>query len=229
MDMIPKKIHYCWFGPKPYPKLVEKCIVTWQQHLPDYKFCLWNEQNSPMEHPFVQAAYEAKKYAFVSDYVRFWALYNHGGIYLDTDMFALRSFDDLLENESFWGWETEQNTYISCGIIGCIKEHLFIREIMYFYGQLEYKEDNKANLIVSRIVMDIYERYSAKNQLKIFPYDYFYPFLYQDREKNIASFLDYATENTYAIHLWNLSWVSKYAKLRERFFTFIKLLKQKWQ
>ena len=72
--MIPKKIHYCWFGPKPFPKLVKECLATWKEHFPDYEFYLWNETNSPMDVAFVKEAYSAKKYAFVSDYVRFWAL-----------------------------------------------------------------------------------------------------------------------------------------------------------
>ena len=106
--MIPKIIHYCWFGPKPFSRTVKKCLKTWHKHLSDYEFCFWNEQtcatyaeqhhlSNPMEHPFVQSAYKAQKYAFVADYVRFWALYHIGGIYLDTDMYVLRSFTPLLQ------------------------------------------------------------------------------------------------------------------------------------
>lgn len=97
--MIPKIIHYCWFGRGPMPKVVTWCIESWKRNCPDYELKLWNEDNFDVTLvPFVKHAYEQKKWAFVADYVRMYALYHEGGIYLDSDEFALKNFDDLLNN-----------------------------------------------------------------------------------------------------------------------------------
>ena len=218
--MIPKMIHYCWFGPKPYPKLVIKCIETWKRHLPEYEIFLWNESNSPMEVPFVREAYEAKKYAFVADYVRFWALYNYGGIYMDTDMFVIRSLDNLLENSCFFGWENSEQTAISCGIIATLKGDLFIGKILETYYNLHFKEENIDKLVVPRLLTAVYNE-NKFDYVQLYEYDYFYAFPYVDRYK-ASHFKNYATKNTYAIHLWNMSWVSYYEKLTSRIVSILK-------
>lgn len=202
--MIPKIIHYCWFGPKPLPRVVKRCIRTWHKHLPDYEFRLWNEQNAPMDHPFVRSAYEQKKYAFVADYVRFWALYNLGGVYLDTDMYFVRGIDDLLSSDCFFGWETAKQNIISCGIIGAEKESRYIQKILDEYDQLLYADDNLALLVVPRIISRVLNDDIAN--LTIYPYDYFYPLPYEQRFT--LRKMKYNTPNTRAVHLWNISWGS---------------------
>ncbi len=219
--MIPKKIHYCWFGQKPFPKLVKKCLETWKVHFPDYEFHLWNETNSPMEVPYVREAYDAKKYAFVSDYVRFWALHNKGGIYLDTDMFVTRNMDELLENSCFFGWEKSDCKNISCGAIGCASGNEFVKEIINEYKGIHYKNADIEKLVIPRFITAIYNKSSYKDNVQILPYDYFYPFPYEHRNR-LSKFNTYATENTYAIHLWNLSWVSNYDKLLSNFVKAVK-------
>ena len=213
--MIPKKIHYCWFGPKPFPKLVEKCIKTWKIHFQDYEFFLWNESNSPMDVPFVKEAYTAKKYAFVADYIRFWALYNYGGIYLDTDMYVTKTFEILLDNQCFLGYETADNEFLSCGTIGCEKENEFVGQILKEYNDLHFKTNHVDKLVVPRLITPIFRKWERKEDFQILPHDYFYPFPYEDRD-NILNFMTYATENTHAIHLWNLSWVSPFRKFLSR-------------
>lgn len=222
--MIPKKIHYCWFGPKPLPKLVIKCIETWKVHFPDYEFYLWNESNSPMHETFVQEAYTAKKYAFVSDYVRFWALLKHGGIYMDTDMYVIKSMNNLLENSCFFGFETSENKVLSCGVIGCEVNNEFIKLIIDKYHVLHFSVSELHNLVLPRVITPIYEKFENKNYIKIYPYDYFYPFPYEKRDE-IANFMDFATKNTYAIHLWNLSWVSSFDKIVSKIIKSVKILK----
>jgi mannosyltransferase OCH1-like enzyme len=212
--MIPKKIHYCWFGPNPLPGMVVKCIKTWQDKLPDFELCLWKEENSPMQIPFVQEAYASNYFAFVSDYVRFWALYKHGGIYLDTDMFVVRSFNDLLNNEIFFGWETDQKTNLSCGIIGATPENTFIASIIKHYKGLHFSIATIPDLVIPRIVSKCYDDYELKEQIVVYPYDYFYPFPYREKEA-VSSFMKYRTQNTYAIHLWNISWGTFKDKLRD--------------
>ncbi len=106
--MIPKIIHYCWFGRNPLPASAQKCIASWRKFLPDYEIKEWNEDNFDVNIiPYTQQAYEAKKYAFVSDYARFWILYHYGGLYFDTDVEVIKSFDDIVEKGAFMGLEID--------------------------------------------------------------------------------------------------------------------------
>ncbi len=222
--MIPKKIHYCWFGKKTFPKLVRKCIATWHKHLSDYEFCLWNEENSPMDIPFVKDAYKAKKYAFVADYVRFWALYNHGGIYLDTDMFVVKSFNNLLNNNVFFAYEQEKLSLVGNGVIGSVKNNSFIKKIMEQYEQEKFDPNNLGKIIIPNIVTPCYNQYQNKEEITIYLFDYFHPFPFTEK-RNIKQFLDYKTSNTYAIHLWNFSWYPWYKKIvRETMIYFKKII-----
>lgn len=105
-NRIPKVIHYCWFGGNPLPSLAEKCIASWRKYLPDYEIKRWDESNFDVNIiPYTKQAYEAKKYAFVSDYARFWILYNYGGLYFDTDVEVIRSMDDIIAAGPFMGCE----------------------------------------------------------------------------------------------------------------------------
>ena len=219
--MIPKIIHYCWFGPKAYSRTVCRCMATWRKHLSGYEFMLWNEQTcamyamehglpNPMQHPFVVSAYQAKKYAFVADYVRFWALYYVGGIYLDTDMYVVRGFDDLLEAEFFCGWETAErdaghgtDSVVSCGALGACA-----RDILAKYDTLRFDETHLADYIVPRIITPIILQHK---EATIYPYDYFYPYPFVERMKH--DFLSSTTNNTFAIHLWDISWYPWYKKI----------------
>lgn len=106
--MIPKKIHYCWFGHSVKPKLAQKCIASWYKYCPDYEIIEWNEENFDVNmNDYTKMCYEQKKYAFLSDYVRLWAVYQNGGLYFDTDVELLRSPDSLLHDEAFFGFETD--------------------------------------------------------------------------------------------------------------------------
>ncbi|MDE6612292.1 MAG: glycosyl transferase, partial [Muribaculaceae bacterium] len=104
--MIPKTIHYCWFGRNPLPESALKCIASWRKYFPDYQIIEWNEDNFDVNAiPYTAQAYAAKKYAFVSDYARFKILYDHGGLYFDTDVEVIKPFDDILERGAFMGFE----------------------------------------------------------------------------------------------------------------------------
>ncbi len=107
--MIPKIIHYCWFGRGPLPPLAQKCIASWRQFLPDYEIKEWNEDNFDVNIlPYTADAYATGKYAFVSDYARFWVLFKYGGVYFDTDVEVIRSMDDVLARGPFMGFEIEE-------------------------------------------------------------------------------------------------------------------------
>ena len=139
--MIPKIIHYCWFGGKPLPKLAKKCIASWKKFCPDYEIKEWNESNFDLNScTYVKEAYDSKKYAFVSDYARFWILHRYGGVYFDTDVELLKSIDDILADGAFMGVENfvaEQNKAkisINPGLgIAAEPGMLIYQEILDFY------------------------------------------------------------------------------------------------
>lgn len=217
--LIPKVIHYCWFGPKPFSRTVRKCIATWHKHLSDYEFRLWNEElcatyaaanglSNPMDHPFVKSAYAAKKYAFVADYVRFWALYHLGGVYLDTDMYVIKKIDDLLDVDFFAGWETDKRDIVSCGVLGTQKYGECVKDILEQYDTLEFDTNQLDKFIVPRIITPIVLQHP---EATIYSCDYFYAFPFAKRmEKN---FMKYKSNNSYALHLWDISWYPWYKKV----------------
>lgn len=130
--MIPKVIHYCWFGRGPKPELALKCIESWKKFCPDYELVEWNEDNFDINsNLYVKQAYEARKFAFVTDYVRLYALYSHGGIYMDTDVMVLKNLDEYLDNEAFCGFESE--TKINTGTLACVKGFPLFRKLLTDY------------------------------------------------------------------------------------------------
>ena len=117
--MIPKKIHYCWFGRNPLPESALKCIASWRKFFPDYEIIEWNEDNfDVISIPYTAQAYEVKKYAFVSDYARFKILYEQGGLYFDTDVEVIRPMDDIIVRGPFMGFEVNPNPQRPYGAVG---------------------------------------------------------------------------------------------------------------
>lgn len=139
--MIPKKIHYCWFGKKPKPALVRRCIESWKKYLQDYEIIEWNEDNFNIHAlEYTRQAYENKKWAFVSDYVRLYALYHYGGLYFDTDVEALKNMDCFLNQHLFTGFETKGNPVTA--VMGCEKQNKTIGELMEEYNH-QYSGDKR--------------------------------------------------------------------------------------
>ena len=207
MNKIPKIIHYCWFGPKPIPTQTKKCIDSWKKYFPDYTFMFWNEQNSPIDHPFPHAAYQAKKYAFVADYVRTWALYKYGGIYFDTDVIVIKNFAPILDEvDVFMAYEQPEKTYINVAIWGAIKESQFINDIFKYYTSIDFNKNTIFNLTIPTITTTIYKKYKGNDIIKVFDYDFFYPF--PQKKRRSRNYNKYITQNTYAVHLWDFSWLT---------------------
>ena len=147
--MIPQKIHYCWFGGNEKPKLFDKCCKSWKKYCPDYEIIEWNESNFDLSSCplYVKQAYEAKKWAFVTDYVRLKVVYDNGGIYLDTDVELKKSLDFLLDNKAFFGFE--QGKYINTGIgFGAEKGTDILLETMKDYDDIPFiKEDGNFDML----------------------------------------------------------------------------------
>lgn len=144
--MIPKIIHYCWFGNNPKNEQVKSYIQTWRDKMPEYEIVEWNEGNFDIgkSNDYVREAYNQKKWAFVSDYVRLVALYQYGGIYLDTDVEVLKSFNLLLENEMFVGFESKD--YVSTAVIAAQPKNSFVKEFLDQYqNKLFLLEDGSLN------------------------------------------------------------------------------------
>ena len=152
--MIPKIIHYCWFGRGEMPELVQKCIASWHQYMPDWEYRLWTEASltqtlSPLKGgedcwldympAYVREAYAAKKYAFVSDYVRLWALEREGGLYMDVDFEVYKPFDDLLEQyEAFAGYEGSKRNPVMMGVIAAEAHHSWLQGMLQTYHQRSF-------------------------------------------------------------------------------------------
>lgn len=149
--MIPKVIHYCWFGGNPLPKELQDYIDTWKEKCPDYEIKCWNESNYDYtKNEYMKQAFEKGKWGFVSDYVGYDVVYKYGGIYLDTDVEVIKNFDDLLENKIFMGIESNENGYfINPGLaFGAEKNNNDIGNLLHEYDKIKFiNEDGSLNLI----------------------------------------------------------------------------------
>jgi len=207
--MIPKIIHYCWFGKNEMPNDVVDIIEHWKQKLQGYEFMLWNEENFDFNTlPFSKEAYEAKKFAFVADVCRLHALYNYGGIYLDTDVEIIKPFDDLLHLDAFIGFEDEKK--IGTSVIASVPKGDFIKEFLDIYTNRNFFLSNKRLNMVSNVdLITAYldskttiintEQLDYENKLIIFSRDYFSPKNFDTKEIKL-------TKNTYSIHHFSQSW-----------------------
>ena len=218
--MIPKVIHYCWFGGNPLPKSAIKCINSWKKYLPDYEIKEWNESNFDINMmPYTREAYEMKKYAYVSDVARFWVLYHEGGVYFDTDVEVIKPMDDIIEAGAFMGIEdlgVEGETFpnIAPGLgLAVEARHPFYQKILDHYQNCHYY-DQVTKVPYSLTVVEHCTELLIKDGIKptnkfqtvsginIYPIDYFCPL--ED-----ATGILTITENTRAIHWFSKSWIDK--------------------
>jgi len=214
--MIPKIIHYCWFGCNSLPYLAQKCIASWKKYFPDYEIKEWNESNYDVNKiPYTSEAYKAKKYAFVSDYARFDVLHQFGGIYFDTDVEVIKSFEDIIKNGSFMGFELAKNTRseVNTGLgMGVTAGFSIVYQILEFYATLHFvNSDGSYNVkTVVEYVTEILKKYGLENDdriqqfddLTIYPTEYFSP-------KNFWTGIVKITKNTHSIHHYDSSWAEK--------------------
>ena len=215
--MIPKIIHYCWFGGKKKPKLARKCIKSWGKYCKGYKFIEWNESNFSIDNAplYVRQAYKSKKFAFVTDYVRLYALIKYGGIYMDTDVEVLKPLDIFLSLEAFSGFESLM--CVPTGIMASVKKFPLFEKFLQMYNKMSFYDKNGNPTYITNVTLitKICKSYGLKlNNTKqtiegftLFPSDYFCPFSYETKTLN-------RTKNSYTIHWFSGSWVPK-NKLRK--------------
>jgi mannosyltransferase OCH1-like enzyme len=218
--MIPNIIHYCWFGNNPLPESAQKCIASWKKYFPDYEIKEWSELNYDVHKiSYISEAYDAKKYAFVSDYARFDILYQYGGIYFDTDVEVIKSFDSILQNGGFMGFEGEGKVNSGLGM-GCNVGLDIISQILRYYTTLSFiNADGSYNLqtvveyvtkILHRNGLNPKNEIQVLNGLTIYPTEYFAPKSILTEELTI-------TNNAYSIHHYDASWVSENEKSYYKF------------
>lgn len=216
--MIPKVIHYCWFSGDEFPEDVRRCIESWKKYLPDYEIVEWNADNFDVNMcAYTREAFEKKKWAFLSDYARLWILYNYGGIYLDSDIEVFKSFDELLNNHAFSGFESENA--IAAWIFGSEKGNPIMKELLDYYdGRSFLLPNGEMDLTPNPIpVTNILKQHGLEcnNQLQrldgdlftVYPRTYFCP--KTPHEKKVCF-----SENTYAMHLFLGAWLSEEQRKR---------------
>ncbi len=201
--MIPKTLHYCWFGKHPKPSSFAACLESWKKHCPGFQITEWNETNAPnKEQHFYKNAIRKKQYAFVADCVRARVLLTEGGIYLDTDMLLLKSLESFLSYKFFIGEEVSGR--INFALFGSEKNHPFLAKIDAFYNNTEFNSFSPP--VITHTFSPLINIKTLNSNDKILPPDYFYPLAYEDKEEK---YLKYTTLNSHAVHLWEHSWKPK--------------------
>lgn len=219
-ELIPRTIHYCWFGGGAKNSKIIKCMNSWKKHLSDYQIIEWNEDNFDISsNQYVKQAYEAKKYAFVSDVVRLHALYHVGGIYLDTDVEVIQSLDPFLEHEVFSGYEDE--TWLQSGTMGATKSHAWVQGLLEQYENRNFiLPDGSLDLTTNTSMITAYcSRFGLRKDgsfqkleeqgVVFYPRIYFSPYDYI----NGAS---YITNESYTIHHFDKSWLPAHVRWRSK-------------
>lgn len=213
--MIPKIIHYCWFGTKEIPQMEKECMESWKKYLPDYEIRLWNEMNFDLSIcKYVQEAYTAKKYAFVSDFCRIYALYEYGGIYFDTDVEVLKNFDQLLEHKSFLGFENR--TMVGTAMIALESHSPVAKDMLDYYYQTPYFDASGNENLTTNVTLlnKILEKYGIKHEnsyqeldggIIVYPREYFFPKKLSENDFRI-------TETAYCVHKMSGTWLTERQK-----------------
>lgn len=216
--MIPKVIHYCWFGRGQMPKLALKCIESWKKYCPDYEIKEWNEDNFDIDmYPYVREAYNARKFAFVTDVVRLYALYHEGGIYMDTDVEVIKPLDSLLAYDAVSGFESEAQ--IPTGLMACRDGHPLFKELLDEYNGIHFvRPDGTLDTTTNVIrISNTCRKYGLRldNTLQtvrgftLLPKDYLCPIEHEGHRLRL-------TENTLCIHHFAGSWVTGKALWKRR-------------
>lgn len=216
--MIPKVIHYCWFGGSEKPKSVLRCIASWKRFCPNYEIIEWNENNFDVfQNDYLKYCYDNKKWAFLSDLARLIIIYEHGGLYFDTDVELVKSPDPLLDYDAFYGFETKM--YINTGLgFGAVSYHRTVKSMIELYKTAIPEKDGSYSLITcpqlnTRALLPYGLQTTGERQIVegavILPVEYLNPY---DDPKGILK----RTENTISIHWYSKSWMDRKTIIRSR-------------
>lgn len=207
--MIPKKIHYCWLSGEPFPKNIQRYMQTWQDKLPDYEFVLWDTQRFDINSlVWCRQAFDAKKYAFAADYIRLYAIYTEGGIYLDCDIEVLKSFNDAIETDIMMAYEQTHDCTIEAGCFGAKKNHPFIKACLsYYQGRNFIKSDGSYDMKNLPVIMsEIMQKNFRNNEFIKFEPAVF-------TSKSALDGKIRVTKNTYAIHHFTSHYLNEEERL----------------
>lgn len=202
---IPKIIHCCWLSGAPYPELVRKCMDSWRNFLPDYEIVVWDsEKIKEISSTWMDSAIQEKKWAFAADYVRLFALYNYGGIYLDMDVEVLKSFDDLLEQPYIVGRESARDV-VEAAVLGAEQKAAWVKDCLDFYEEkmFDISKINRPEVAIPFIIKKTLKQ--AHQNMKIYAAEYFSPL------NNLTGKLK-ISGNSYCVHHFNGAWFTEYQK-----------------
>lgn len=245
--MIPKIIHYCWFGGAEKSPLIKKCIATWRKVMPDYELREWNEKNFDLEHavPFVKEAFAARKWAFIADYVRLYAMFTEGGVYMDTDVKVMRRFDEFLPYSFFTCQESHPDIFVEgsvnadgtrnqafdqvlgiglcSAVMGAEKGCPYLKSCLDFYSTIHFDVEHKDDFVIVNLIAKVLEQYGYRyrlepDQLLSIPTApdgrQYAPMLI--KEPWVFAGMTTLRDDSYAIHLYNGSWLESSKSLKHR-------------
>ncbi|MBQ4600626.1 MAG: glycosyl transferase [Oscillospiraceae bacterium] len=211
--MIPKIIHYCWFGRGEVPKLMKKCLKSWDKFCPGWEIRLWNEDNFDVNSTlWTKQAYEAKKYAFVADYVRIWVLEKCGGVYLDTDQELVKPLEPFLMHEAFMGFLDSKN--ISAGVLGAVAHHPVMEKLLSYYDERPFYSETGMDIkpntnwmtdVLVELGLKMDDSFQQLPGVAVYPQTYFCP-------TSCVSIEDKTSADTVALHHWAMTWRTEKAK-----------------
>lgn len=219
--MIPKVIHYCWFGRNPKPALMQRCINSWRRFCPDYEIIEWNEDNFDVsQSDYTREAYEEKKWAFVTDYARLWVVHQHGGIYLDTDVELVKPLDELLTYPAFFGFEDAEHIATGLGF-GAERGNPAVEAMLWGYDGVHFRlADGSLDLLPCPVrntkaigFGGATDKVICLEHATLFPPEYFCPLSADCVNMR-------RTENTYSIHWFSATWLSEDEQVVHRYRVF---------
>ena len=211
--MIPKTIHYCWFGRGEKPKLAKKCIASWKKYCPDYEIIEWNEDNFDINmNGYTKMCYEQKKYAFLSDYVRLYVVEKHGGLYFDTDVELLRNIDHMLDCEAFFGFESEEHVNTGLGFGSAKNSRSMIAMIKKYDDLIDgTKGVEGCPILNTKALAELGLLQNGQHQN--LDSTIIYPVSMMNPYDSVTGALN-KTQDTISIHWYSASWLSKGKRLR---------------
>lgn len=211
--MIPKTIHYCWFSGELYPPMIKNCIESWKHILPDYTFKKWDASNTDFDTAYAQKAFNEKKWAFLTDYMRFKILYKEGGIFMDTDILMIKPFDDILVHDSFWNFA--DNGLVEPVVVGAHKGNTLVSQCKEIYDSLKPNDLEKYEYkAIPYLITPVFKAnglilYDRREQIMgnnlVLTHEAFCPLPFE--KAHSINYSEFITNKTYCVHLWNAEWI----------------------